>query len=268
MPVRPAIAHETEAFGTPGGIFDLKGRVALVTGGGHGLGKAIARGLALAGADVVIAGRSQPDLIAGLDHILGGTQASGTYVTADLSRRGEADRLAREVLDQVGRVDVLVSNAGTNVQQLLEEVTDEAWDDVMAVYAHAAMALSRALVPQMKDRAWGRLIYVSSVLGLKGLQRRVAYSAAKAALMGMARSLAVELGAYGITANCVAPGPFATDAIASLRPEEAQAVRGWTALGRTGEPRELVGPVLLLASDAGSYITGSTLVVDGGWLVN
>jgi NAD(P)-dependent dehydrogenase (short-subunit alcohol dehydrogenase family) len=256
-------ATATEA---PSG-FDLTGRTALVTGGGRGLGKAIARGLALAGADVVITGRTERDLAAGLEEILAGTTRSGRYLTADLRRQGAADRVARDVLGQVGRVDILVSNAGVNVQQPLEEVTDEAWDEVLGVFVYAAMALSRALVGPMKERRWGRLIYISSVLGLKGLANRAAYSAAKAGLIGMARTLAVELGPHGITANRIAPGPFATDAMTRLGPAEAEVVNTWTALGRPGRPEEMVGPVLLLASDAGAYITGSTLVVDGGWLI-
>jgi len=249
------------------GLFDLSGRVALVTGGGRGLGKAMAHGLASAGADVAITGRTEIDLAGAREEIAAGTDRDVSYVVGDLGRRGEAERVAREVLERHGRVDVLVSNAGVNVQQLVDEVTDEAWDQVLGVFVHAAMAFSRALVGQMKERGWGRLIYISSVLGLKGLHRRTAYSAAKAALMGMARTQAVELGPFGITANCIAPGPFATDSIARLRPDDASLVNGWTALGRPAEPEELVGPLLLLASDAGSYITGTTLVVDGGWLV-
>ena len=105
------------------------------------------------------------------------------------------------------------------------------------------------------------------MLGLIGLPRRSAYSAAKAALMGMARVHAVELGPYGITANCIAPGPFRTDVFSRLPSEELKVLNDWTALARPGHPRELAGPVLLLASDAGSYITGTTLVVDGGWMI-
>lgn len=250
-----------------GSQFDLTGRVALVTGGSRGLGRAMARGLALAGADLAIVSRAEEDLRTALDEILAGTERAGVYVAADLTRRGEADRVASEVLDRLGRVDILVSNAGANVQQVLDEVTDEAWDDVLNVHVHTAMALSRGLAEQMKARGWGRLVYISSVLGLKGLRRRTAYSAAKAALMGMARTQAVELGPYGVTVNCIAPGPFATDVIGRLSPEELEVVNDWTALERRGQPEEIVGPLLLLASDAGAYVTGTTLVVDGGWLV-
>jgi len=257
----------TNGYSLAGSPFELTGRVALVTGGGRGLGREIARALALAGADVAIAGRSEEHLRAGLDEIVDGTGRTGFYLVADVARRGEPERVAQAVLDRFGRVDILVSNAGANVQQPVEDITDGAWDAVLGVYVHAAMALSRTLVGQMKERRWGRLIYVSSALGLIGLPRRSAYSAAKAALMGMARVHAVELGPYGITANCIAPGPFRTDVFSRLAPEELKVLNDWTALARPGRPAELIGPLLLLASDAGSYITGTTLVVDGGWMV-
>jgi NAD(P)-dependent dehydrogenase (short-subunit alcohol dehydrogenase family) len=258
---------ETAPYDLTGSPFDLHGRVALVTGGGRGLGKAMARGLALAGADVAIAGRSEEHLVAGLEEILTDTERDGFHVVADVGRRGEPERVAHAVLDRFGRVDILVSNAGANIQQPLEEVTDEAWGEVLGVYVNAAMALSRALVGQMRERRWGRLIYISSALGLLGLARRTAYSAAKAALMGMARVNAVELGEHGITANCIAPGPFRTDVMSRMPDAELKVLNDWTALGRPGDPSELVGPLLLLASDAGAYITGTTLVVDGGWLI-
>lgn len=255
------------AYTLAGSPFDLTGRVALVTGGGRGLGKEMARALALAGADVAIAGRSEEHLVAGLEEILEGSGREGFHVVADVARRGEPEHVASAVLERFGRVDILVSNAGANVQQPLEDVSDEAWDQVLGVFAGAAMAFSRALVGQMKERNWGRLIYVSSVLGLIGTSRRTAYSAAKAALMGMARVHAVELGPYGITANCIAPGPFRTEVLSRLPPEELKVLNDWTVLERPGHPTELAGPVLLLASDAGAYITGTSLVVDGGWMI-
>src|SRR5262249_13135961 len=125
------------------------------------------------------------------------------------------------------------------------------------------------LVPQMKTRRWGRIIHISSVMGLVSRDARNVYSATKAGLLGMARASAFDLGSYGITVNCIAPGPFLTDLPGRLlSEEEKQSFARGTALGRWGEPKELVGPVLLLATDAGSYITGETLVVDGGWVAH
>jgi NAD(P)-dependent dehydrogenase (short-subunit alcohol dehydrogenase family) len=129
------------------------------------------------------------------------------------------------------------------------------------------MALTRALVPQMKERRWGRIIHISSIMGFISKEKRNAYSATKAALLGLCRASALELGEFGITVNCIAPGPFLTDLPARLLSEaEKQEWARVTAVGRWGEPKELVGPVLLLATDAGSYITGQTLLVDGGFV--
>jgi NAD(P)-dependent dehydrogenase (short-subunit alcohol dehydrogenase family) len=248
-------------------LFDLKGKVALVTGGSKGLGKAMARGLAEAGADIVISSRHENELKPALEEILRGTERKGRYVVADMSRRAEVLRLARTTLEQMGRVDILVNNAGTNIPQAIDQIKDEDWDQVMEINLNSIMVLTRALVPQMKSRGWGRVIHISSVMGFISKEGRNAYSATKAALIGLARSNALDLGRYGITVNCLAPGPFLTDLPGRLlSTEEKQEFARVTALGRWAEPRELVGPVLLLASDAGSYITGETLVVDGGWL--
>lgn len=247
--------------------FDLHGRVALVTGASKGLGKAMARGLAQAGADVVIVSRSEDELQAALADILEGTGRRGTYVVADLRDRAAADRVAAAALERLGRVDILVNNAGANVAQTADAITDDAWDGVVALQLGAAMALTRALVPQMKERAWGRVVHISSILGFTSIAGRSAYSACKAGLAGLARAGAIDLGPFGITVNCLAPGPFVTAMGQRDWSDDARrALTERTALGRWGEPDELCGPLLLLAGDAGSYITGTTLVVDGGWL--
>src|SRR4051812_31427134 len=152
--------------------FDLTDRVALVTGGSKGLGKALARGLAEAGADVVISSRHEDELRAALADVLQGTGRRGHAVVADLSVRGEAERLAREAVAALGRVDILVNNAGTNVPQAIEAVTDAAWDGVLELNLTAAMALTRALVPAMKERRWGRVVHISSVYGLVSREGR------------------------------------------------------------------------------------------------
>jgi len=248
-------------------IFDLSGRVALVTGGSKGLGKAMARGFAEAGADVVIASRHEDELKAALAEIRAGTSVRGMYVVADMTKRPEADRLAKAALAEMGHVDILVNNAGSNVPEEIDKITDANWDRILELNLSSCMALTRALVPQMKSRMWGRVIYISSIMGLASKAGRDVYSATKSALIGLARANALELGAFGITANCLAPGPFLTDLPGKLlSPGEKEIFAKRTALGRWGDPRELAGPALLLASDAGSYITGQTLVVDGGTL--
>jgi NAD(P)-dependent dehydrogenase (short-subunit alcohol dehydrogenase family) len=247
--------------------FDLTGRVALVTGGSKGLGKAMARGLARAGADIVISSRHEDELKAALDEIAKSTGVRGKYVVADMSRRSEASRLAKATLELMGRVDILINNAGSNKPQPIDEIRDEDWDTIVELNLSSVMALTRSVVPQMKARRWGRIVHISSIMGFISKEGRDVYSATKSALIGMARASALELGAFGITVNCLAPGPFLTDLPGSLlSDEEKHEFAKRTAIGRWGDPQELVGPALLLVSDAGSYITGQTLVVDGGYL--
>lgn len=248
-------------------LFDLSGRVALVTGGSKGLGKSMARIFAEAGADVVISSRHENELKPALEEILAGTNCRGKYVVADMTKRADGDRLAKEALAAMGRVDIVIDNAGSNTPQDLEHTTDEAWDRIVELNLTSGMRLCRALTPQMKERKWGRMIHISSIMGLASKTGRGVYSGTKAALIGMTRAHALELGPYGITVNCIAPGPFLTDLPGSvLTAEEKAGFAKRTALGRWGDPRELAGPALLLASDAGSYITGTTIVVDGGTL--
>jgi NAD(P)-dependent dehydrogenase (short-subunit alcohol dehydrogenase family) len=250
-----------------GNLFDLSGRVALVTGGSKGLGKSMARALAEAGADIVISSRHENELQPALDEILRNTGRKGRYVVADLSRRPEASRLAKTSLDLMGRVDILVNNAGTNKPQPIDAIDDDVWDQVVELNLSSVMALTRALAPQMKERRWGRIIHISSVMAFVSKEMRNVYSATKSALLGLARASALDLGPFGITVNCIAPGPFLTDLPASLLSDaEKRAFADRTALGRWGRPDELMGPILLLASDAGSYITGTGFVIDGGYL--
>jgi NAD(P)-dependent dehydrogenase (short-subunit alcohol dehydrogenase family) len=248
-------------------LFDLSGKVALVTGGSKGLGKAMARGLAEAGADIVISSRHENELRSALEEILQGTGRRGCFIVADMSRREQVEKLAKTALEKMGRVDILINNAGTNKPQAIDEITDEVWNNVLEINLSSIMALTRALVPQMKGRRWGRIIHISSIMGFLSKEKRNIYSATKSALLGLARASALDLGEFGITVNCIAPGPFLTDLPASVLSEaEKKAFADRTAIGRWGDPKELVGPALLLSSDAGSYITGQTLVVDGGFL--
>ena len=246
-------------------LFDLSGKVALVTGGSKGLGKAMARAFAEAGADLVISSRHEDELRAAAAEIADGTSARVEYLVADMTKRDDVKRLTDTALTRMGRVDILVNNAGSNTPQAIDAITDEAWDRLVELNLSSCMAATRALVPQMKERRWGRIIHISSIMGLVSKEGRNVYSATKSALIGLARASALDLGPFGITVNCIAPGPFLTDLPLSVfSKEQIQAIADRTALGRWGEPRELAGVALLLASDAGSYITGATIVVDGG----
>lgn len=248
-----------------GTIFDLTGRSALVTGGSKGIGKAIAGIFAQAGAEVMIAARGQEGLQATAEEIRRAGGARVEYAVADMARRADVARLAATATSVLGKVDILVNNAGWNVPQAIDAVRDEDWDRLVELNLTSCMALSRAIAPGMKQRLWGRIIHISSIMGLASTPTRNAYSATKAALLGLARAMALDLGPYEITVNCIAPGPIATDMPMSiLSPQEQAALAARTAFNRWARPDELAGPALLLASQAGSYITGAVLVVDGG----
>lgn len=251
-----------------GNLFDLTGKTALVTGGSKGLGKAMARALAMHGADIVISSRHKDELDKALPEILQGTKRRGATVVADMAKRPDVRRLADTALKEMGRVDILINNAGSNSPQAIDAITDETWDYIMELNLNSIMALTRALVPQMKERRWGRIIHISSIMAYISKEGRNVYSATKSALTGFARATACDLGSYGITVNCLAPGPFLTDLPMSILSEaDRKQFSSRTALGRWGQPEELMGPILLLATDAGSYITGETMVVDGGFTI-
>ncbi len=249
-------------------MFDLSGKAALITGGSKGLGKAMARAFAEHGADVHICSRHEDELRAAATEIGDGLKTRVEWSVADLGDPGQVDALGAEATKRLGHVDILVNNAGMNIPQPIDEVSDENWAAMLEVNLTSAMRLSRALVPPMKERRWGRVIHISSVLGLGGKEGRNGYSATKAGIIGLARASALDLGPFNITVNCIAPGPFLTDLPGRLlSDEQKKAFADRTALGRWGRPEELMGPALLLASEAGSYITGSVLSVDGGCLI-
>ena len=179
--------------------------------------------------------------------------------------RDEVRRLADTTVQRLGKVDILVNNAGFNVPQAIDEIDDQTWDRLVELNLTSCMALTRALVPGMKERGWGRVIHMSSIMGITSTAKRNVYSATKSALIGMARASALDLGRDGITVNCLAPGPIATELPMSVLSEEQKSsFASRTAMNRWGRPEEIAGPALLLASDAGSYITGAVIVIDGG----
>lgn len=251
------------------GLFDLEGRTALVTGGSKGIGKAIATMFHAAGAKVMIASRHRNQLDAAAEEIAGGTGGRVICHVADMTERAEVQGLAEAAVAGLGQVDILVNNAGANLPETLHELTDASWDRIVELNLTSCTLLSRALVPGMMQRRWGRIIYTASMLGLIGAAARSVYCATKGALISMAHGQAVELGGFGITVNCVSPGPIMTDLPRSILSEaQRDALAARTALGRWGEAQEVAGPVLLLASDAGAYMTGANLVIDGGVTIN
>lgn len=245
--------------------FNLGGRAALVTGGSKGIGKAIAVLLARAGADVLISSRHGDELQAAAEEIR--AEAAGRVETrvADMTDRGEVSALAEFATSTLGKVDILFNNAGSNAPQPVEAITDEAWDRIIELNLTSCVMLTRALVPGMKARSFGRIVYIASILGIVGAMDRTLYCATKGGLISLAHAQAIELGPHGITVNCISPGPILTDLPRTMFSDAQRAkMADATALGRWGETDEIAGPALMLASAAGSYMTGANIVIDGG----
>ena len=248
-------------------LFDLTGRTALVTGGSKGIGKAVARAYADAGADVLICARHEDELQAAVTDIGNALPVRVEYAVADMLDRARVDQLAHEAVQRMGKVDILFNNAGSNRPQTLDETTDDVWDQILELNFTSCMRLTRALAPGMSDRRWGRIVYTSSVMAFASNPGRGLYSGTKAALVGMTRAQALELGPFGITVNCLAPGPILTDLPMNLlSAQQKQRFAERTAVKRWGRVEDMVGPVLLLSSDAGAFITGTTILAEGGML--
>ncbi|MFB6118438.1 SDR family NAD(P)-dependent oxidoreductase [Halosegnis sp.] len=247
--------------------FDLSGRTAVVTGGSRGIGRAIAHGLAAAGADVAPLARSRDDVAAVADEVRERGAAS-TVTTCDVSDEDDVRAAFAEVRQALGPLDIVVNNAGVNPDAALgppEAVDSDDFDFVTDVNLAGAFACARVAAEDLHDRG-GSLVNVASVGGLVGLPRQHPYVASKHGLVGLTKSMALDW-APDVRVNCVAPGYVATDLTEGLTENEelAASIRERTPLDRFADPEEVAGPVVFLASDAASYVTGATLTADGGW---
>jgi 2-deoxy-D-gluconate 3-dehydrogenase len=246
-------------------LFNLSGRTALVTGANTGLGQAIAIALAGAGADVVAAGRTRADDTARQVEALG---RRFLFVRADFAATEPVQPVVDAALGLNGRLDILVNNAGTIHRADSLDVTEENWDTVMNTNLRSVFFLSQAVARHMAARHGGKIVNVASLLSFQGGIRVPAYAASKSALAGLTRALANEWAARGINVNALAPGYFDTNNTAALRQdaERSAAILGRIPAGRWGQPDDLAGAAVFLASRASDYVHGITLPVDGGWL--
>ena len=250
-------------------LFDLTGKVVIVTGSGRGLGKAIALGVGRAGASVVVCSRTLAEAEATAAEIAAAGSPS-LAVQVDTSERASCERLVNDTVARFGRLDVLVNNAGIDIIEPAEDVTDDAWDQVVNINLKGYFTCSQLAARQMMAQgSGGSIVNNSSIAGSVGIAGLSAYAAAKGGVNQLTKVQAVEWAPKGIRVNAFSPGYFenimsgATDE--HRRPEKRSQVLAFTPMGRRGLPDELVGPVVFLASDAASYVTGAILLVDGGY---
>jgi NAD(P)-dependent dehydrogenase (short-subunit alcohol dehydrogenase family) len=236
-------------------LFSLKGRRALVTGGHMGLGITMARALADAGAEVA------------LGKLAASTGRTSAAFRVDVTSAADVAQLAADVERGFGPIDILINNAGINRRGAIEDLSEADFDAVMDTNVKGVFLACRAFMPAMRERGWGRVVNLASILGTVGMAQRVPYASSKAAVANMTRVLGLEFATTGVTVNAIAPGPFATEMNRSLLddPVKYKAFVEKIPMGRWGELHELAGAVVFLSSNASSFVTGSILHVDGGW---
>lgn len=242
-------------------MFDLNEKVALVTGASRGLGKAIAKALHDQGAFVVLSGRNEESLEEVRNEI---GQERTFIIPADLGNPDDVASLVPRVEAEKGRLDILVNNAGLTRDNLMMRMKDEDWDDVLRVNLSAAFALSRGSIRGMMKKRFGRIINITSVVGVTGNPGQANYCAAKAGIIGMSKSIAAEVASRGITVNCVAPGFMKSAMTDALNSKQQETILQSIPQGKMGTPEDIAAAVVYLASSEAGYVTGQTLHVNGG----
>jgi NAD(P)-dependent dehydrogenase (short-subunit alcohol dehydrogenase family) len=249
-------------------LFDLTGKTALVTGASKGLGRAMALGLAKAGCDLALCARDAE----GLRETRAATEALGIRAETfamDVLRRESVGQAVNAVVASFGKIDVLVNNAGVNVRKTTLDLSEEEWDRVLDTNLKGYFLVAQAVGRHMVARRCGKVINISSIFGAVGMSNQLAYASSKGGVVQMTKVMAIEWAPHNVNVNAIGPTYFETPLVATLRddPERFRFINERTPMGRWGQPEELEGTVVFLASKASDFITGQTIYVDGGWTV-
>jgi 3-oxoacyl-[acyl-carrier protein] reductase len=243
---------------------DLKGKVALVTGGSMGIGTAISLDLAQNGADVALTFRRHGDEAKAIVEKIQNMGRKGKEYQVDVSDFGSVQKLVKKVLEEFGRLDILINNAGMNWDGVVWKMTEEQWDAVINVDLKGTFNFIRAVAPQFKEQKSGRIVNITSINGLRGKFGQTNYSAAKAGAIGLTKAVAKEMGKYSVNVNAVAPGMILTDMFKDLPEEFKQKAAEETVFNRLGAPEDIAHLVTFLSSEKAQHITGEVIKVDGG----